>query len=303
MFALVPPAPSTASRPAAQATSDQDGPSGARVKSVIDWSQRELIKAVPELKKLVPPKNAEEGNELLPVILARVGAAVKAFFQDFPNTTSVERIRTDRLNSDGSVMSHIDQQFNYLALACSNKNQIGLNEYRTDASGAIAEPGGGLVTKGFASMAIHFHPVYQADSIFRYLGRERVDGRDAYVVAFAQRPGVARVAGQISVPGRSLVVQVQGIAWIDPDSFQIIRLHTDLLPRLENIGLKRQSTEIAYGEVQFTQLHSALWLPAKVTVTLDWRGDVFRNRHQYSNFKLFAVETEQSPKSPRPQDR
>jgi hypothetical protein len=292
--ALWPPAPSTA-----QVASNEDSGSAVHVRSVIDWSTRERIKAVPELKKLVPANGQEEEHELLPLILARVGATVKAFFQDFPNTASVERIRTDCLSIDGRVMSSIDQRFNYLALARSDQ-KIGLNEYRTDASGSVAEPGGGLVTRGFASTAIHFHPAYQADSVFRYLGKERVDRRNAYVVAFAQRPGIARVVGQISVPGGSLVVRVQGVAWIDPDSFQIVRLHTDLLPPLQDIGLKRQTTEIEYGDVHFNQLHSTLWLPTKVTVTLDWRDEILRNRHQYSDFELFSVETEQSPKKRGP---
>jgi len=36
----------------------------------------------------------------------------------------------------------------------------------------------------------------------------------------------------------------------------------------------------------------AFWLPQEVTVTVNWQGMVFRNRHRYSDFALFRVETE-----------
>lgn len=297
---------------APQAALGEEGPAEARPSSVIDWSQRELIKAVPELKKLVPPQSPEESRDLLPRVLERAGANVKRFFEDFPNTTSVERIRTDRPGQDLSyedpmgitrTSSHsYEQQFNYIALARRSPAKLGLDEYRTNDHGKSVEPAGGLVTKGFASMSIHFHPAYQRDSVFRYLGRERLHGRDTFVVAFAQRPGAARVVGQIEVPGRTMVILVQGVAWVDSGSFQIVRLRTDLLAPPEGSGLKRQSTEIEYGEVRFKQFGAALWLPIRVTVTLNWRGKVLRNRHEYSDFKLFSVETEQSPKRPEAQN-
>jgi len=304
-----PPPAHPASGQAVQASPAEEGQTETPVRSVVDWSQRELIRAMPELRKLVPPKNPEESRELLPRILQQAGANVKRFFEDFPNTTSVERIRTDRPGQDLSyedpmgitrTSSHsLEQQFNYIALARRSPAKFGLDEYRTNSRGTPVEPGGGLVTKGFASMSIHFHPAYQPDSVFRYLGREKLRGRDTLVVAFAQRPEAARIVGQVEVPGRTVVILTQGVAWIDSVNFQIVRLRTDLLTPPEGSGLKCQTTEIEYGAIRFKQAGSALWLPTRVTVTLNWRGEVLRNRHEYSDFRLFAVETEQSPKDPR----
>lgn len=305
----LPPPPLSASQQTTQVTFGEEAKSKANVRSITDWPQRELIRAIPELKKLVPPESPEEGRERLPLILARVGANVKAFFEDFSNTTSVERLRTDRPGQDPSFEDPMgitraspgfEQTFNYVALARTDPRQIGLDEYRTDTTGTLVEPSGGLVTKGFVSTSIHFHPAYQADSVFRYVGKVMLHGSDALVVVFAQRPGVARAVGQIHVPGGSPVVLVQGVAWIDPASFRIIRLRTDLLAPPPGTGLKRQTTEIEYGEVRFKQLRSTLWLPTRVTVTLDWRGKVFRNRHQYSDFRLFSVETEQKTRTVPP---
>ena len=276
-----------------------------------EWSTAQLIRKIPELKRLDPPSSAAESAELLPVILNKVGTNVEAFFRDFPNTTSRERIHTQRLDQEydedsrgvtRASSSGLDQNFNYVALARASPRRPGLDEYRTDGKGALVEPGGGLVTKGFASMSIHFHPAFRNDSVFQYLGTENIGKRQTYVVAFAQRPGVARVVGRVVLPDQSVSTLLEGVAWIDAESYQIVRLRTDLLTPVPETGLKQETTEVRYDPVRFKGVASALWLPEEVTVTVDWKGDSFRNRHRYSDFKRFSVETEETQGSPRPVD-
>ena len=151
-----------------------------------------------------------------------------------------------------------------------------------------------LLTIGFASASIHFHPLYQAGSNFRYLGRQVIDKRETFVVAFAQRPETARVVGQVQVGQASTTVLLQGVAWIDATAYQIVQMRTDLLaPRPDFYGLEKQTTQVRFREVQFKHAHSALWLPHEVVVTTYWNRQILRNRHRYSKFMLFTVETEQ----------
>jgi hypothetical protein len=49
-------------------------------------------------------------------------------------------------------------------------------------------------------------------------------------------------------------------------------------------------------EVRFKDVPQAFWLPEEVTVTVNWDGAVFRNRHQYSDFQLFRVDTTVEPR-------
>ena len=269
------------------------------VKSIVDWSPTELIEALPELQGFEPA----QGQEELALILEKVGENVEAFFRDCPNTTSLEQVRRERLRRDGSVAEHLTRKFQYLVLARPEKDRIGFEEYRTDAKGRPVEQprlwgGSSFITAGFASLAIHFHPLYQSGSAFRLLGRQVIDGRETAVVAFAQRPDTARSLERFETLERSAVILVQGAVWVDLTNYQIIRLRTDLLaPRLD-VGLKRQSTEVQFGEVRFRTASSVLWLPRNVVVTLECKDGVFRNRHLYSDFKLFTVGIEEKQNTP-----
>jgi hypothetical protein len=147
-------------------------------------------------------------------------------------------------------------------------------------------------------MPIHFYPDNQADSTFRYLGRQVINKRQTYVLAFAQIPGRAHLVGRISGKGISILVLIQGIAWIDSTSYQILRMRTDLLKSEEDIGPKRETTETEFREVRFKESAQVLWLPRDVVVKVDWRRNVYRNHHRYSNFKLFTVGTEQKVRTP-----
>jgi hypothetical protein len=152
-------------------------------------------------------------------------------------------------------------------------------------------------TTGFACTALFFHPAYQRGARFRLLGRQRVSGHDTLVIVFAQQPEIAQRVGRFDVDGKSVPLLLQGVAWVDRESFQIVRMRTDLLTSPPKSRLKRQTTEIQFGEVSFKELPAALWLPREVTVTVEWKGRTFRNFHRYSDFRVFKVDTQERRKA------
>jgi hypothetical protein len=150
-----------------------------------------------------------------------------------------------------------------------------------------------MITKGFVSTPVFFDPAHQQESAFRYLGQQVIDKRAAYVVAFAQLPS-AQVKEQIAVGnGRSVFALTQGLAWIDPDNYQILRMWTGLMAPVPEINLQGQTTRVNFSEVHFQGMASSLWLPSKVQVETKWGDVIFRNSHTYSEFKLFTVQTQQ----------
>ena len=276
--------------------------------SVVNQPQTELIKQYPELEDVEFAQSQEE----LPLLLEKVGEGVEAFFRDFVNVTSIESISQEMetprallqpLDSVGQeigmrrgIPQTLQRRCNYLIVAHSDEKGIVLEEYRTNNKGERIDLSSSyLLTTGFVSVPLIFHPRYQTGSLYRYLGRET--GRNKLqVLAFAQRPETAELIGSFHLIGGTAVILTQGIAWIDPDSFQIVRMRTDLLAPAPHVGLGKLASEIELGEVRFEGVPRPLWLPRKVVVTIEWRHTTYRNRHHYRNYKLFSVETREDKK-------
>jgi len=255
-----------------------------------------------------PPRDLEgleRATDQAPLnsILSAVGKTVAESFANFPNTSSLEHIHQEKLQRKQKVTTKLDQRFRYLCFTPAHDWGPGFNEYRTDLTGREAMPEGlqegFMLTSGFASAALVFHPVYQSQANFRYLGRQKLNGRDTYLVAFAQQPAKARFNGNFRSGTVSMATFTQGLAWVDAQSYQITHLRTDLLKPLQELNLERETTEIAYGEVHFKGLTAGFWLPRQVTVTVDWNGKHLRNEHEYSEFQLFQVQATEKVGKPK----
>lgn len=266
------------------------------VQSVVTQPVPALVTAVPELKGLEPATSQDE----LPSILEKTGENVRDFFTGFQNTVSREQVREERLSKEGKVKDFQDLRFQYLLVSQPQQGRLELQEYRTNSHGDPTAPtgldSGFMLTSGFASASLLFHPLYQAGARFRYLGRETLDGKPMYVVAFAEMPDKAQMIERFNTNDGSVLVVFQGLAWIDANSYKIVRLRTDLLKPETKLRLQRQTTEITYDPVQFKQMASTVWLPSDVAVTVQWAGKTFRNTHHYSDFKLFNTGTEEHVK-------
>jgi tetratricopeptide (TPR) repeat protein len=270
----------------------------AKVRTEVDQPIDYLRRTTPELKGLEPA--TDQGQ--LDSILSTVGKNVWVFFRNFPNTSSLEEIHQEKLRRSGKAAETQDQKFHYLCATPAEPWGPGFSEYRAGLLGEQGQPhglvDGYMLTAGFASASLILHPVYQSQATFRHLGSQKVNGRDTFVIAFAQRPERARLNGVFQSGDIALITFTQGLAWIDSDSYQIVRLRTDLLTPLHEVRLERQTTDIDFSEVHFNRISQGFWLPRNVTVTLDWNGKHLRNEHQYSDFKLFSVEAAQKIGNP-----
>jgi len=256
-----------------------------------------------------PPKDLIQGLEpvadqqQLTSILDGAGAKIKEMIKDFPNTSSLEEIHQEKLGHKGAVSDQQSQKFRYLCVVPAQAWGPGFDEYRADFSGNEALPKGlaegFMLTKGFASSELIFHPSYRSESNFHYWGRQKLNGRNTFVVAFAQIPGKAHLSGNFRRGTTSITTYSQGLAWIDMSSYRILRLHTDLLAPLPDIKLDREAMNIDFNEVRFKHVRDPLWLPQEVTVNLKWNGKELRNTHDYSDFKVFNVEASEKVGKPK----
>jgi hypothetical protein len=289
------------------------------VKSYVDMSLSELIASVHELKSLQPVTNEEHGRKTLTAILKSVGENVRQFYMKFPDVTSIEHISMERGSPDGKEKASRTETFRYMAITSAGQGATTLVEYRTDMDGHPIQPTGlaqgFVVNKGFASLSIYLLRERQPESLFRYLGTQKIDGRDTDVLAFAQRPGWASIPIHVNMEGHSADLLVQGVAWIDSGNSQIVRLRLDLLAPRPDVGLMGNTIEIAYGKVTFPEMPGvSMWLPKEVRVTIEWEGLVhikiiryrpgsnfqttvesdrreritYTNVHRYSQYRMFG---------------
>lgn len=261
-------------------------------RNVTDLSEKELHRFFPELAGL----KAADAQTDLPMILQKVGDNESALLRNLPNLTAREEVVQQQMHSDigGTIrpVPFFSGKYNYLVLAHQQSDGVRLVEYRTDLKGKEIRPGADRaagLTLGFALIPLLFHPFHQAAATFRYLGRQVVDHSDMYVVAFAQQPDRAQLTGQVQLGARMIPTSYQGIAWIDPARFEIVRMRTDLLEPRPDLGLFAQTTEAHFMEIHVATVTTPLWMPRSVvvsTLTTDWG---LRTHHSYSNYQRFAA--------------
>ncbi len=283
---------------------------------LLDYPLPDLLRAAPELQGLEPAENQDE----LALILDKAGKVTEDLLDTMPNLISREdvtrakpgKVTEDSLGSmpnwgllnnaiqatlhdQGSAKGQSRREFDYLILVHRQEASDTVEEYRSGPGGTGLEAenleDSYMLTSGFASSWLHFHPMNRSAARFRYLGQQTDRGLRCYVVAFAQIPGWATVTGKVVNDMRSVLILYQGIAWIDEASFRIVRLRMDLLAPRPDIGLERQTTELHFGETRLPQTVSPLWLPQEVVVTTGMNKQLYRNVHRYSDYRLFKVET------------
>jgi hypothetical protein len=290
-----PAAPSKPPEPPAQLT-PSEMEIYKRAQTLIDWTPREIHEC-PFLHGLRPARNQDR----LPALLKRAGETGTLLFHDFPRVACDEEVVAEVFTHALPGMSHMKElhKFRYIIVPQLEGDAPAFEEYRTDLKGnplAAQSPSDlFMITSRFTSTWLYLSPADQPDSRFRYFGSQTIRKRRCQVVGFAQEPERARRIAEFLVGDRSAAVLLQGLAWIDSDTSEILRITTWLLAPRTDINLSSNTSTVDFYPVQPNGFDRVLWLPRDVVVTIDYRGARFRNTHHYSNFKLFRVESTIQP--------
>jgi len=265
------------------------------------WTPKQ-IRHFPALHNLRPAANQDQ----LPMVLERASQRCALLFHDFLQVSADEEvISASNLRARDLTMPTPLQyptkvrRFRYIVIPRPSGDLPGFEEYRTDLKGnprdATSLGDIFMITSDFVSLVLHLGAGDQPGSKFRYFGIQAIRNRECHVVGFAQDPTKARHVEELDVEGRRVILLVQGLAWIDSESFQILRIMTWLLAPRNDIGLNSQVSTVDYYPVQPSGSERVLWLPRDVTVRVRFRDIDIRNTHHYSDFKLFRVESTIKP--------
>lgn len=145
------------------------------------------------------------------------------------------------------------------------------------------------MSQGFATAWVHFYPPNQTRATYRYLGEQKRDGHRTLVVAFAQKPASVIRPAIFRSRDKTAPIYLQGVAWVDPSDFRILRLRTDLLSPVPEVSLHRLTADIQFASTQVKQVPSALQLPRQVTITTTVGESTAHEIHEYSGYRLFRA--------------
>jgi hypothetical protein len=175
-----------------------------------------------------------------------------------------------------------------------------VQEYRRAGSG-LDDFSDGLQSNGLPALVLIFHPYNLESFDLTCEGLARRNGGMAWQVHFRQkddRPNSLR-AYKIGINGPSYPVSLKGRAWIAADSYQVVRLETNLVRPVPEIRLAAEHTVIEYGPVRFRERNVDMWLPQSAEVYSDWKGRRFHLRHNFSKYLLFFVDDKQTISAPK----
>ena len=101
-----------------------------------------------------------------------------------------------------------------------------------------------------------------------------------------------RVGGALYLP------RFKGRACITTDSYNVMRIETDLISPVPQIDLQLEHLVIGYAPVQFQKRPIQLWLPENASLYIDYRGHRYQRVHSFSQFQLFSVDTDEKRNEP-----
>ena len=254
----------------------------------------------PDIDERVPPVEPGVACNLEEVI-EKSGKRIQEFVANVDQYTATEAVSHESINKWGFASHPIKFDFDYLVSI--KQNRLGLltvDEYR-DSHYLPAKFPDGIATTGLPALVLIFHPNYVQNFKISCEGLARSKGGPAWQMYFRQRPDKPNTIRtyQIGAEGQAYPVALKGRAWIAADSFQIVRLETDLIDPLPQIRLVADHAAIEYGPVHFQSRNLDMWLPQNAEVHYDWRGRRSHRRHSFRNYLLFSVDDNQRISAPK----
>lgn len=233
-------------------------------------------------------------------VLKHADLRIAELMHDVDRITATESLVHYSVNKWGFPAPPEKRRFDYLvSIEELRPGILNVQEYRQGRPGTTEFPSG-IATTGLPALVLIFHQQYQDDFEMSCEGLARWDGRPVWQVHFRQRPDRPNLVRKykIGLDGPSYPVALKGRAWIAADSYQIVRLETDLVATIPEIQLQADHAIVEYAPVHFKNGNVDMWLPRSAEVYFDFRGRRMHRRHSFDNYLLFSVGEKQKISMP-----
>jgi hypothetical protein len=240
------------------------------------------------------PKRSAADDQL-DVMLERTGKQMTSFLDLMSETNCTEHVLQEKLGDNGKVVEKEVSTYDYLIILSTEGGDLNLVESRIapeDAKQQKKLRAPLLISNGFSTLFLVFHPYYAASFQFTREGEESLNGRTLTKIHFQHIPGM-RSPAALAVRGREYPLDLIGTAWIDGLTGIIAQLTANVDSGMEDVGLRTLHSEVRFAPVTFRNSTESFWLPAQVNIEVETRHQHWRNTHHFSDYKRFSVNTKE----------
>jgi hypothetical protein len=227
-------------------------------------------------------------------LLTRTADQTSLFLDQFSDVKCTEQVRQEKLGKDDKVELKEDSTYDYLVILTNAGGELNLSESRIPLQEAKRDRKNTsmLLSNGFATLFLVFHPYYAEAFKFTLAGEEVVGGRVLQKVSFEHVPGMKSPAA-LALRGREYPLELSGTAWIDPQTGIITKIQAGIADTLQDVGMKALRSEIDFAPVAFSDSKLVYWFPTQARVEVETPRQHWRNLHQFTAYKKFTVSTEE----------
>ncbi|HEV2489097.1 MAG TPA: hypothetical protein VGT03_04760 [Candidatus Acidoferrales bacterium] len=240
---------------------------------------------------LVPCSSAQTAPAVAQ-LLDLTAKFVEGSAEHFGKVVCVETVTQSKLNPDGKVIAKQDSTVDYQVQVDVVGNNLTVHESATPQSPpAKSKHIPLLVTEGFSTMLLVFHPMFQADFEFTIVPSNGDEAPGVVAIHFqhvhgAPSPSVLRLRGQ------DYPLDLQGTAWVDEGTGAIERIVTDLASPMNDVGLSEFHSDVSYMPTRFTGNPQTYWLPVMAEMDAESPHQHWQNFYRFTNYRQFSASME-----------
>jgi hypothetical protein len=214
------------------------------------------------------PLWAQEGT------IDRASRAAESFWEQFPAVQCRERVTQTKLKADGSVTTTHAEEFDYVAFLKSTNRGLAVDESRVAHNRRVGEDNERLlITSGFPTLLLMFHPDFRNRFEFTELSPSQID--------FKSKRDTPSMSA-LKLKDHVYPILWKGTVTLDAVSGSIRRIDATLAAPMDDLGLSALQVEVDYASTM---------LPVRATISLKTPRQAWRNVHEFSDYKRFAVTT------------
>lgn len=221
---------------------------------------------------------------------------ITAYLDKLADLHCTESVTQEKIAPNGHVEATERAKYDYLIMMSGSGDEFQLNESRIEAATAHNKPSQlpMLVTNGVATVLLVFHPYYRNGFTFEAENEETVNGVSTIPVHFTHIAG-RRTPAALALRGREYPLELQGTAWLDSHSGEVVKVEASLLHDMSDVGLRSLQIHVDYKRLDPNRDVGPLTLPAMAVVDVTTPRQHWRNTHVFDNYRGFSTDAEQDP--------